>query len=317
MLAKPWAAFCISTFKRPVFLRNQVELLLKQTFRDFEIVISDNDPEASGQQVVAAFNDSRVRYFHNGDNLGMMRSFNKSIERSSADYIVMVTDDDPVQEDLLADMHALHRQYPGYAIYGGFVRNTTGNGPQIIKAEDFVAEILDPDKTPWLLWSSCVIKKEVVLLHNGIPDYGSPHLADHALLAMVGSEGGGVLVNKKYSSLSSHDSNFSKFNFDYYINGCEGFYESMEQFCKNRPNYNKSHNIVLKHIGKWFIVNAFSLRKYYTIQKHDPVMLDRINKFARTIMAFPFMKQFKMRYYSKAFIFKVKRSIGMLKSVLS
>lgn len=68
--------------------------------------------------------------------------------------------------------------------------------------------MLNPDKTPSILWSSCVLKKEDVLRIGKMPDYGSTHLADHALIAMVGSINGGVIINKMYSSLSSHDSNF-------------------------------------------------------------------------------------------------------------
>ena len=56
---KPWASFCMSTYKRPEFLKNQIEILLQQTFQNYEIVIADNDPDASGKVVVEAFKDKR------------------------------------------------------------------------------------------------------------------------------------------------------------------------------------------------------------------------------------------------------------------
>jgi len=52
MLQKPWVSFCMSTYKRPEFLRKQIEGILQQTFTDFEIVISDNDPEGSGRDAL-------------------------------------------------------------------------------------------------------------------------------------------------------------------------------------------------------------------------------------------------------------------------
>lgn len=313
MWEKPWVSFCISTFKRPVFLRDQLSLLLKQSFQVFEIVISDNDPEASGEKVALEFHDSRIKYFHNGENLGMIRSFNKSIERAMADYIVMVTDDDPVDQHLLADMHALHQQYPGFSIYGGFMRSIMSDLPEIIRAENFIAEILDPKKTPWMLWSSCIMERLIVLQNNGIPDYGSPHLADHALIAMVGSKGGAVLVQKKYSFLSSHDSNFSKFNFNYYVQGCKGFYETLEHFCNQQGNFGSNKTPILKHLGSWFMANFFNLKRYYTVTKHDPSMLEQVDNFGRTIIAFPFMRQFAVRYHCKRVIFNIKKYLGLLK----
>ncbi len=102
MSTKAWVSFCISTYKRPELLKQQLALLLTQTFKDFDIVVSDNDPEASANSVCQSLNDNRIRYFHNHDNLGMIKSFNKSIERAETDYIVMVTDDDPIQPEFLS-----------------------------------------------------------------------------------------------------------------------------------------------------------------------------------------------------------------------
>ena len=116
---KPWVSFCMSTYKRPVFLKHTLQSILAQTFSDFEVIVSDNDPERSAEIVVKTINDPRVLYFSNTDNLGMIKSFNKSIERSHADFIVMITDDDPVYPDLLETFYQLTKEFPGYGMYLG------------------------------------------------------------------------------------------------------------------------------------------------------------------------------------------------------
>ena len=83
---QPWVSFCMSTFKRPALLKTQLSSLLQQTLKDFEIVVSDNDPDSSAREVVSEFNDNRVKYFSNKENLGMINSFNKSIERSLGEF---------------------------------------------------------------------------------------------------------------------------------------------------------------------------------------------------------------------------------------
>lgn len=306
-----WVSFCISTYMRPKFLQEQISLLLQQTFTDFEIVISDNDPAATGKEVAASFNDSRIKYYHNNDNLGMIKSFNKSIERAATEFIVMVTDDDPVEATFLAAMHGLQQKYPGYSLYGGFARHGKNEGAiEVIGAGDFVCEILHPGKTINLLWSSCLLEKASVIKIGKIPDYGSPHLADHALLALTGAQKGAVVVNKMFSTLTSHNTNFSKLNLDAYYLACEGFYNAMTDAA---PNNKKVEEITKLHLKNWFIVNVFTLKKYYTATKPDKARIEVVEEFVRKVLAIDFMGSVKMRYFFKQRIFKVKLLLGLLK----
>lgn len=306
-------SFCISTYKRPELLSQQLASLLQQSFKYFDVVISDNDPDGSAGNIAASFHDSRIKYFHNGDNLGMMRSFNMSIERAVTDYVVMITDDDPIIPDFLADVLDLVKKFPGYSVYGGFIRkNKEVEEIEIIQSSDFIAEILDPDKTPSILWSSCILRRQEVIAINKIPDYGSPHLADHALVALTGSREGGVIINKMYSSLTQHDNNFSKFNFDYYTFGCKGFYETMTAFLKDKKNIVRDKRVVDKHLGNWFVTSMINLKRYYSIQKNTQV-LAQIDTCAKEVMSFPFMKMHMTRYYAKRVAFEIKKYLHLLR----
>lgn len=310
----PWVSFCISTYKRPEFLKAQLAALLKQTYRDFEIVISDNDPEKSAQEIALSFRDNRIRYFANGLNLGMISSFNRSIDRSRGQFIVMVTDDDPVDVDFLKVMYQLHQQHPGYAVYGGFLRKRFPPGHiGVVAATDFMAEILDPSRTNWFLWSSCIISREAVITVNKIPEYGSPHLADHAFIVMAGAVGGGVLINAAYSSLTSHETNFSKFNFQYYVNGCKGFYETLVEFFRSRSGFEKNETVIRKHLHHWFITAIFSLKRFYSTRNKDQELLRQLEECRKAILRFDFMRGSAPRYLFKEIMFRLKRSLGILR----
>lgn len=310
----PWVSFCISTYKRPSFLQVQLASLLGQNNPYFEIVVSDNDPEGSARPVAESFNDIRISYYQNEDNLGMIKSFNRSIERATAEYIVMVTDDDPVDKEFLAHFRQLIDRYPGYSLYGGFMRpDKPKDGIEEINKDDFVKEILDPEKTTSILWSSCILKREHVIGVKGIPDFGSPHLADHALLVMTGGIQGGIVVNKMYSHFTFHDGNFSKFNFDFYVKGCQGFYDVLMDFVNGKDDYKENGDVIVKHIGKWFISNIFNLKKYYNGKKNADMLL-KIDKCADEILSFPFMKRFRLKYYFKGLALKFKIIMGMTKT---
>lgn len=308
-----WASFCISTYRRPTFLRNQLRSLLEQTYTNFEIIISDNDPSASGREIALEFADPRIKYFHNGENLGMIKSFNKSIERSTSMYVVMVTDDDPVEKIFLAEMRKLEERYPGHSLYAGFERKKSPGYIEIIDSKDFIPEILDPGKTPWMLWSSAILKREIAIEIGMIPDYGSPHLADHALIAMVGSINGGVIINNKYSSLTLHESNFSKFNFEYYTLGCKGFYEILERFCNKYALNPRANFAIVKHLESWLIGNVFNLKRYYSTKQFNRPVLDHVEECAKEILSFPFMKKAIFKYRIKEIVFILKKKFGLLK----
>ncbi len=299
----------MSTFKRPQFLQRQLQRLALQTFNNFEVIISDNDPAQSAAEVVAGFVDARFKYYSNGENLGMIASFNKSIERSTADYIVMITDDDPVSEAFLAEMHKLFLQDSSFSLYAGFIRRGLKEDElERIPGEDFVKEILDLNKTPWLLWSSCIMKKSVVLEVGKMPDFGSPHFADHALIAMVGSKNGALIKNRMFSTLSSHDDNFSKSNFHYYVLGVQGFYNLMNSFSIARKHQVANKKAVITHLGKWFFGCIFTLKKYFYItnnaRQHDAIVAC-----AKEILTLPYMQRFKPKYYAKSFIFEIKKKL--------
>ncbi len=309
---KTFFAFCISTYKRPGLLKQQVELLLQQTFKHFEIVISDNDPERTCGAMLASLNDERIRYFNNGSNLGMIPSFNASIERASAEFVTLVTDDDPVSIDFLETMYSLIQENPGFGVYAGFERKALQPGvSEVIKAEDFISEILDPHATPWMLWSSCTIRRKIVAGLNRIPDYGSPHLADHAFLAIAGSIDGAVVMIIRFSSLSSHNTNYSKFNFSAYYSGCVGFYRTMDEFISKHPVSASARNIVLKHLHQWVIVCFFNLKTYYTKMKNYEVLRE-VESSAAQILELDFMKRARMRYKIKNLIFGLKKQFNLL-----
>src|SRR5687768_8915486 len=111
---QPFVSFCFTTYRRQDYLKKTLESIRQQTVGDYEVIVSDNDPEASGKNVVESFNDSRFRYYTNEKNLGMKKSFNRSLEKSKGEFIVMIADDDPVYPDMLETLIQLKNNHPGY-----------------------------------------------------------------------------------------------------------------------------------------------------------------------------------------------------------
>ncbi|MDQ2718408.1 MAG: glycosyltransferase family 2 protein [Bacteroidota bacterium] len=311
---EPWVTFCMSTYKRPDFLRKQLISLSQQTFSNFQVIVSDNDPDASGEQVLKELNDKRFSYYHNIENIGMIASFNKSIEKAVTPYIVMLTDDDDVDPGMLNEFKFITASCPGYPIYLGCERANKKKGEvEIFDNESYVFELLHPKHTPIILWSSCLLDRKVVQQFGGVPDFGSPHFADHALLLLCGKNKGGVFINKMYGSLASHDQNFSKNHFDLYYIGCVGFYKFITSNFKKNSFEKNNINALEQHLHTWFIKNYFSLRKYFTYKKPNSQTLKEIDHFSKSILSLAFMKTVKPRFRIKQLIFLFKKPIFFIK----
>ncbi len=310
----PWVSFCISTYKRPAFIKNQLISLAQQTFPNFHVIICDNDPEASAGIIVEEFKDKRFFYYHNEENLGMIPSFNRAIEKATTPYIVMLTDDDYVETNMLREFKGLIDLNPSYPAYLGCKRTSVSSKKiEIFDKENYTFQLLDPDKTETILWSSCVLERNTVKEFGGIPDFGSPHFADHALLIACGKKGGGVFINHVYGSLASHDQNFSKSHFDLYYKGCVGFYKFVtDNFEKNFYKKGKV-NALEKHLQNWFFRNYFILRKYFTYKRNDRQTLREIDKFEKKIIALPFMRSLLPKFRLLKAFFLLKKPLFLIK----
>jgi glycosyltransferase involved in cell wall biosynthesis len=311
---KPWVTFCMTTYKRPEFLKKQLLSLSRQTFSNFQVVISDNDPDASGREIVEAFHDQRFRYYPNGKNIGMIASFNKSIEKAFTPYIVMLTDDDHVDENMLNEFNSVIEKHPGYPIYLGCKRSDKKQDEvEIFDNENYVFEFLHPGRTLVILWSSCLLDRKTVQEFGGIPDFGSPHFADHALLLLCGKNKGGVFINKLYGSLASHDQNFSKSHFDLYYQGCVGFYNFITSNFEERIFKKDNINALEEHLHIWFLNNYFALKKYFTYKNYQEEILNEINSFSEKILSLSFMKSALLKFRIRQLVFLFKAPFFFIK----
>ena len=88
----------IPTYKRSDTLRVTIESAINQFGADsYEIVIISNDPDgASGsvKELIESFNDDRIYYYVNEENIGLCGNWNRGIELARGEYVAMIHDDD-------------------------------------------------------------------------------------------------------------------------------------------------------------------------------------------------------------------------------
>lgn len=83
----------IPTYNRAWSLPRAVDSVLKQTFRDLELIVVDDGSTDYTQNILSSYQDSRLRVIRQ-TNRGVAGSRNRGIEESRGDYIALLDSDD-------------------------------------------------------------------------------------------------------------------------------------------------------------------------------------------------------------------------------
>jgi len=96
MSVSPLVTIGLPVFNRERFVRQSIESLLNQTFRDFQLIISDNASTDGTGKICEEYarKDRRVRYFRNSENIGLSPNFNRAFSLSESPYFKWSTSDD-------------------------------------------------------------------------------------------------------------------------------------------------------------------------------------------------------------------------------
>lgn len=76
------------------YLKEALESILNQTFKDFELIVIDDGSTDKSEEIIKSFSDQRIVYLDNGSNLGLSKSFNRGIQAAQGDYIARMDADD-------------------------------------------------------------------------------------------------------------------------------------------------------------------------------------------------------------------------------
>ncbi|MCX5829833.1 MAG: glycosyltransferase family 2 protein [Deltaproteobacteria bacterium] len=76
------------------YLREAIESIRGQTFTDFEFLIINDGSTDESANIIASYNDSRIRLVHNNKNLKLVATLNRGIDLAEGEYIARMDCDD-------------------------------------------------------------------------------------------------------------------------------------------------------------------------------------------------------------------------------
>ncbi|MDI6603793.1 MAG: glycosyltransferase family 2 protein [Thermoanaerobacteraceae bacterium] len=99
----PKVTVAIPTYNRAHYLKEAIESVLAQTYKDYELLIIDNASTDNTEDVVKIFNDKRIKYIKNETNIGMVNNWNKCLDLAQGEYVIIFHDDDLMKPKLLEE----------------------------------------------------------------------------------------------------------------------------------------------------------------------------------------------------------------------
>jgi len=98
----PLVTIGIPTYNRADgFLKQALQSAVEQTYKNIEIIVSDNGSTDHTEDVVRGFSDSRISYFKHIKNVGLKNNFNFCVQKALGDYFLLLCDDDLIDSDFV------------------------------------------------------------------------------------------------------------------------------------------------------------------------------------------------------------------------
>ncbi len=195
------------------FLAKALNALLKQTFTDFELIVSDNASTDRTEEICREYaaKDRRIRYLRNATNMGAGWNFRRVYELATGKYYKQAAHDDFCEPEFFETCIRALELDPGLTVAYTKTRVVDGNGTFL---EDYECELRTDDTDPVIRFADLTLIGhrcfQIFGIHrksalDQLPPQGSFAHADRVLLAQLGLMGRFYEVPQRLFISTRHD----------------------------------------------------------------------------------------------------------------
>lgn len=109
----------IPAYKK-TYLAEAIQSALSQTYKNIELIIVDDNSPNDLISVVRQYDDQRIRYYRNGENLGkqnVVKNWNRCLQYARGEFFVLLCDDDLLEPDFVNELLLLAEKYPDCNVF--------------------------------------------------------------------------------------------------------------------------------------------------------------------------------------------------------
>ncbi|MBZ5856366.1 glycosyltransferase family 2 protein [Flavihumibacter profundi] len=183
-MSRPLISICIPAYQRINYLERLLRSIEQQTFRDFEIIVTDDSPDNSVALMVDKYHHLNIRYKKNEVALGTPANWNSGIKQCRGEWIKLIHDDDwfssPDSLQIFADHTKMGKKFI-FSAYANHFEDGKTPVEQKFLPDSWARKILREPMT--LLAYNVIGPPSVIMVHRSITE-----LYDEALKWRVDME---------------------------------------------------------------------------------------------------------------------------------
>lgn len=179
----PKISVVMAIYNGEKYLRQSMDSVLQQDFRDFEFIIVDDGSTDTTPVIIASYGDDRIVYVKNKKNIGQTASLNIGLNVAKGKYIARIDADDIYLQGKLGKQFVFMEEHPDVTVCGTAGIRIDENG-QVLSEFNPLTDMLDINfsifyRTPVVHVSVMMVRS--VILENGGYDENYLYCADFAL----------------------------------------------------------------------------------------------------------------------------------------
>ena len=127
MKHKPLVSILVNCFNSESYLKNCLNSLINQTYKNLEIVIWDNRSTDNTKKIAQSFNDRRIKYFLSNSHKNLVKSRIDAWKKLNGSYVAILDSDDIAYENRIETQLNEMQNNRNLAVIGGGVQYIDDN----------------------------------------------------------------------------------------------------------------------------------------------------------------------------------------------
>lgn len=181
VVPRPTVSVIVPTYNRAHLLPRAIDSALAQTFESFEVLVVDDGSTDGTHELLAGYDDRRVRYLRQPHNQGVSAARNRGLRESRGEFLAFLdSDDEWLPHKLAVQIERLRESPPDVGLVYGAVENHDEHGLRDVDVPAHRGDVFEDLLTVNVIHgtSSVVLRRHVVAT-VGFFDEAIPAIEDY------------------------------------------------------------------------------------------------------------------------------------------
>ena len=238
----------MNCFNGEIFLQEAIESVLKQNYKNWELIFWDNKSIDNSKKILFTFKDKRIKYFYSNKNIKLYEARNKAIKKASGKYITFLDVDDFWKKKKLENQLRIFKKddsinfiYSNYFVYYNKTKKKKLFYSKNLPSGYITQKLLDA----FLICISTVMMKKKIF-ENDLFNKNYEIIGDFDYFIKLSMKIKFYAIQKPLTIYRIHEYNTSKIKLNLYINELNSWIKKYEKKFKNLNIFISGQKTILR-----------------------------------------------------------------------